>query len=196
MVRHLELAARGWTPANWLDQYYPEDLPEEWRLSYYANEHRFVLVPQAIWAAANDLDQWLDDLTEPFGFHLQIETAEADMARFVHVSSGLGRHYRGAVLTLPERDVPDALLDAAGAAGPVCSTRGIPGTKQCWVPGAGQADAGLGLISIKDHPEPPALRAIIEEFAEASGPEQGLMYVDSPRQVFETLKTLAELMGL
>lgn len=35
---------------DWIEQFYPEDLPEDWRLDYYANEYRNLFVPTGIHA--------------------------------------------------------------------------------------------------------------------------------------------------
>ncbi len=36
--QRLLLGTVGWARPDWLTGYYPEDLPEEWRLAYYAND--------------------------------------------------------------------------------------------------------------------------------------------------------------
>lgn len=41
----LLLGTRGWDHADWVSAFYPDDLPADWRLAYYANEHRAVLWP-------------------------------------------------------------------------------------------------------------------------------------------------------
>jgi hypothetical protein len=45
----MRIAAYGWDHAGWAGGYYPADLPEEWRLAYYANA--FPAVP-AWWLGA------------------------------------------------------------------------------------------------------------------------------------------------
>lgn len=43
------LGTRGWDRGDWLQDYYPSDLPPEWRLAYYANDCACVLVPADRW---------------------------------------------------------------------------------------------------------------------------------------------------
>ena len=45
ICRELLLRARDWEHPAWNQEFYPDDLPEDWRLSYYANEFPVVLVP-------------------------------------------------------------------------------------------------------------------------------------------------------
>jgi hypothetical protein len=66
----IEVGAIGWKHTLWREDFYPDELPEEWELSYYANEFRCVLVPHADWF---DLDkdgiaQWYEDVHEVFSF--------------------------------------------------------------------------------------------------------------------------------
>jgi len=50
----LLLGTVGWQRADWLNDYYPADLPVEWRLAYYANDCGCVLLPPNIWCPAED----------------------------------------------------------------------------------------------------------------------------------------------
>lgn len=72
-AEHLELGARGWRHASWCGSYYPDDLPEDWQLSYYANEFRVVLVPADYWQWPNgyEVDEWIDAVDEGFRFYLE-----------------------------------------------------------------------------------------------------------------------------
>ncbi len=198
MAKYLELAAIGWEPADWIQNYYPEDLPSDWRLSYYANEHRHVLVPQQAWLQLDDIDEWLDDLTEPFGFYFEIETNDADMERYAELVQALDTHYRGAVISA-EDSQGDAWAGVTASAierGPVTTPEPVAGAGRYWQPGVKHSDSGLGLLRLREHLEPLALRQTLEAFLAASEPEQGLLFVEAARADFDTLQTLTELMGL
>jgi uncharacterized protein YecE (DUF72 family) len=43
-MKNVLLGALDWKVPRWRDEYYPEDLPEEWQLSYYANEFSTTLI--------------------------------------------------------------------------------------------------------------------------------------------------------
>jgi len=54
------IGACGWQHPQWDETYYPEGLPQEWQLAYYANEYPVVLVPAGYWAQGQSVvDSWL-----------------------------------------------------------------------------------------------------------------------------------------
>lgn len=68
------VAAYGWDHAAWSGIYYPDDLPPDWRLAYYANEFRAVVVPARVWRGVDAAvaAQWLEDTSEGFRFFLEV----------------------------------------------------------------------------------------------------------------------------
>jgi hypothetical protein len=75
----LYMAAYGWSGEAW-SAFYPDDLPREWRLDYYANEYDAVVVPREEWLAAGDerLVQWLGEVPQGFRFYWEFAgSAEA-----------------------------------------------------------------------------------------------------------------------
>lgn len=87
------IASLGWDHAAWSGAFYPDDLPPEWRLAYYANEFRAVVVPAALWrgADAGTAAQWAADTAEGFRFLLEA-AAGAPAAALVQA---LGDRYAG-----------------------------------------------------------------------------------------------------
>lgn len=69
------IASLGWDHTGWCGAFYPDDLPPEWRLAYYANEFRAVVVPAALWRAADTAmaAQWVADTAEGFRFLLEAD---------------------------------------------------------------------------------------------------------------------------
>jgi len=45
----LQVGTNGWEHDEWLGVFYPDDLPESWRLDYFSNAFNVVLVPQQAW---------------------------------------------------------------------------------------------------------------------------------------------------
>lgn len=69
----LRVGALDWQHEHWQSVFYPDDLPQDWRLGFYANEFSTVLVPQSRWLAALDeIEDWLD-VPDNFGFYLVLE---------------------------------------------------------------------------------------------------------------------------
>lgn len=59
------IGAAGWQHPEWAnDAFYPDDLPEDWYLSFYANEFPIALLPDKQWDDAVKLEQVIDEITE------------------------------------------------------------------------------------------------------------------------------------
>jgi len=66
------IASNGWIHKSWIDNFYPTDLPEAWRLAYYANEFSAVLVSEEDWLKISDnvLEDLLSDVSGDFHFFI------------------------------------------------------------------------------------------------------------------------------
>ena len=61
----------GWDHAGWVGHYYPDDLPVEWRLSYFSNEFPGVALEPETWIGIPDtvVSGWVQDVPEGFRFY-------------------------------------------------------------------------------------------------------------------------------
>lgn len=66
--RELLLGTAGWSRNDWVARYYPDDLPVDWRPSYYANDCDCVLLLPDDWGPldADELVAQLEDLPSVF----------------------------------------------------------------------------------------------------------------------------------
>ena len=71
------VTARGWWDLADRATFYPDDLPEDWQLTYFANCFRAVLLPCAFWSASDpsQVAQWRDEV--PAGFRFVAEQVRA-----------------------------------------------------------------------------------------------------------------------
>ena len=116
-----EVVPYGWLHESWVGEgsFYPEEMPEEWRLDFFANTFRAVCVPMAQWLSwAADLEEMLDELLEsiildedeaafeqeddvhlPFQFYFAVEQALTDtqVALLQAIEQGLGSYFAGLV---------------------------------------------------------------------------------------------------
>jgi hypothetical protein len=69
----------GWDYPAWMGDFYPDDLPDEWRLAYFANEFSGVLIPRAEWeqADAEQFKAWVDEVSDSFRFYLELDSMVA-----------------------------------------------------------------------------------------------------------------------
>lgn len=75
MSSHFIIGAYGWDYAQWAPSFYPEDLPGDWRLTYYSRFFASVIVPAD---CARELTParcitMLKDVSESFEFFLEID---------------------------------------------------------------------------------------------------------------------------
>ena len=79
----IEITTRGWDRPDWIGTFYPDDLPEEWRLSYFANVFGTVLVPLDLRRGSDRqvLAGWAADVPDGFGFYLETAAAPTQQER-------------------------------------------------------------------------------------------------------------------
>ena len=72
----LLIGACGWSHPGWSGDFYPQDLPADWRLSYYANEFPVVLITEEEWHLPEaDVSSWCEESDASFRFLLEISAA-------------------------------------------------------------------------------------------------------------------------
>ena len=121
----LLIGACGWSHSSWAADFYPEDLPLDWRLSYYANEFPVVLVTTQEWCLPEvAATRWCEECEASFHFVLEIRANTAEEAQSqLHRAAAFGDRCIGSLLrTNVNSDVEaiDYLLDSIVAFSPLC----------------------------------------------------------------------------
>lgn len=90
--------AVGWDHQEWQEAFYPDGLPEDWRLAYYAHFYPAALIPRPLWstAAGETLSAWARDTPPHFRFLLAVGPAES-LNEAQSVGSLLGEKFQGCV---------------------------------------------------------------------------------------------------
>ena len=120
------VAAYGWQYPDWDGEFYPEDLPEDWKLSFYSNEFRAVVIPASAWVGDDSLDaeRWVEDVSDDFTFYLEVVDVLPDWVKIAEAAKPFGKQLAGILLRPGELDADLAMigssLDAAIALAPVC----------------------------------------------------------------------------
>ncbi len=75
----LYLGSQDWRHPAWRGGFYPEDLPDDWLLSYYNNQFQsvYLTAEQAAAATPEDWATWLSDTLERFVFLVEFEAGLA-----------------------------------------------------------------------------------------------------------------------
>jgi hypothetical protein len=156
------ILVRGWNLPAWKDGFYPDDLPPEWRLAYFANAFPAVLVPAPEWLTAGPggLAAWAAEVPARFRFYLEQPPGPGDAALLAAVTAALGASLGGVVVSrLPAAPVP-----------------GVP----IFVPAA-EAAAGTGVWASVGPDAPPGgmreRRRWLADLA-AAGPEGALVVLE------------------
>jgi len=115
MESRFEIGAAGWQYPSWAENYYDEELPPEWRLTFYSNEFRFCMIPWSDWGSTSreTLAQWADDIEHPFRFFLQCPLQHIEHTD--KLPDNLKPYIEGMVITDDSEltAIPDAILTLA-----------------------------------------------------------------------------------
>jgi hypothetical protein len=110
----IDVAPEGWWTLAAPERFFPEDLPTDWQLTYYANVFGSVIVPATAWAglSAQALADWRSDVHPGFRFYLAWPEA-LEQRQLERAAAALGDTLTGLVAASPasEPDAAAALLD-------------------------------------------------------------------------------------
>ena len=187
--RHgLRLGARGWQHPGWATDFYPDDLPEDWQLSYYANEFHALLLPLSTLRSLDcEPAELIDEVPEGFRFYLlddlqcSAEQRAEQAAVFQPCLGGVIDHSLQRML-LDSHNQPLAQDDPAS---------------RLWTPQQGGA-SGIAVLALGDL-DLRRWRGQMEQFSRDSGGNLQALFVSDEQidiSALHQLKTLIELMGL
>lgn len=74
-----------WCQPDWSGVFYPEDMPEDWQLSYYQTHFRCVWLPADKWVREDPrtIAKWVGDVHSGFRFILEaLPNKEAEVAEY------------------------------------------------------------------------------------------------------------------
>ncbi len=85
------MGAYGWLHQHWLNSFYPEDLPQDWRLGYYSNEFNTVMVPAAYWQNMHlgECEDWVDEVHADFHFFIECHEQMFDTVPLTDLTESL-----------------------------------------------------------------------------------------------------------
>jgi hypothetical protein len=177
------IGARGWNHPEWRQSYYPGDLPDDWKLSFYSHTFHAVLVPWQDWRDVDDAAAWLEDVDDEFRFFFELPQSRlTEQHGLGHFYDQLGQNWGGVIVTgdgaaehLPggwRERLPDGIVELDGQAAGVAE-----GAHQAWRPGRECKGSQTGFIG--DELEPGNLRTLkdgIMAFMTQAG-DDGILYL-------------------
>lgn len=192
--RSLELAAYGWNPADWERMFYPEDLPEDWRISYYANEFGCVLLPAEDWKSPlMEAAFWQAEVSPDFRFYLEITLPLLQAEHWPQVCGAVEKYLapqvKGLLLTkevvehLPENWRNDFLLH-------------VQQSNECLTLMPVGAESQTGLLREQQPLSPQALRTIFECLQAQTEHSDVTLFLDVPWGTVEQFRLMQQLYGV
>lgn len=153
MKQTINLGAYGWLHPHWLNTFYPQDLPEDWRLGYYSNEFNTVLVPASYWQDlhVDVCEGWLDDVHPEFQFFIECNGSMFDMvslADFTEAVQVLKPQLSGLVFLDEQQPetVKGQLVSLSDELGlDIFAADRTPETQRIWQPDSSPADETSGI---------------------------------------------------
>lgn len=203
MLKCVTLGAYGWAPLDWVMQYYPTDLPEDWQSAYYANEFRAVLLPEVIWQAhGDDLADALQALPEGFKCVFELSASEAgrgDVDEQIRVAWQTLNETVQAVISEPELLVPPTLSDSLLAQlqqHTICHRLSADG----FLSEPAGTDYQLAVVKAEEPLTPLAIKAVVEQLKnnveESVTDNEVYVFLDTPYQTLTNMQAMLELYGL
>ncbi|HIJ21431.1 MAG: hypothetical protein HON68_05265 [Gammaproteobacteria bacterium] len=187
---HLQFGTLGWGEGFEQANFFPEDLPDEWRLTYLSNEFNCVAI-SVVELQSLDVDvveEWVDDTHDQFGFYLRIDAVLSQESLFEKLSP-LKERLRGILL--------EDGVEAAAANG----VRFID-LKPVLIKGESMesvvrlvAGEGVALIELQQPLAPMEVRRVVERLRELS--VDTLLFVPSAglMESVATFETISSLLG-
>ncbi|MGM0552727.1 MAG: hypothetical protein ACQETK_02800 [Pseudomonadota bacterium] len=193
------------------DEFFPDDLPEDWQLAYYAHYYRRLLLPARLWpgeagAAFGDWDEVVPEalklwLEWPPGLAVATGVATCD-----ELSGVLGGRLEGVVVA--EEDGARAVelraaLDAAGLAalclagpGRVQTLPRARGARFCPLAGdCAGAPGGAWVVDPEPNPGAAGWRELVEGVIAAGGAGDTPVFLRTRPERLSDVRTIARLLG-
>lgn len=175
--------------------FYPEDLPEDWRLAYYGNYWKDLLIPAGEWERFTLDSEWIRDLPDALRLYFEVPDALAEPGdACAGLAASLGPRLGGMLVrdssVLPDGAVPPGLV-LGRAPGPPA----IQGVSASSVFANGTSfvlmlapEPGLG---------PPGWRALLEAVhACLPAAREAIVFLRAGPGELETAETILRLTGL
>lgn len=91
------IGAAGFKHHGWDESYYPPDIPEDWKLAFYANDFTAILLPEYVWRKADqdEMEDWLEDIDEGFRVYLRVSTKMPEINELKNATEVFRSHLAG-----------------------------------------------------------------------------------------------------
>jgi hypothetical protein len=187
----IALGGFDWRHAAWQGGFYPDELPADWRLTFYANEFDALGLEAAAWLepSLDELHGWVADTREGFRIYPELPArAVPDLeARLQALASRLGA-------TLAGEGCSPELIELAGRFAPVWARAPLEGLPPVAHDLIEALEPGRAPLVVLDTPHVD-LRAA-RKVMDALGPRHATLLLRNAGTAFESLQGLRNLRDL
>ncbi len=171
------IGARGWLHRGWQDSFYPDDLPQGWRLAYYANEFSMLVIREQEWAQIEDIATLREECPADFHFvvELPVHVNEQTLSVYIDRIRQLGKQCSGVIIHAEQAN----------------SGAGLPETLPCYI--EGQTNS---LINVQTGTSLKQLRVLMETALQKPDSAPVLLIVDGEPPDIELLRNAKILFEL
>ncbi len=161
------IGARGWLHPGWQGHFYPDDLPQDWQLTYYANEFSMVVIREQEWEQVENIATLRKDCAEDFRFvvELPVSLSEEKLSMHIERLRQLGKQCAGVIIHADQANV--------------CTL--LPETIPCYI-------EGNSLIKIQTGASLKELRALMERALQMQASSPVLFVVEGEPPDVELLR--------
>lgn len=109
MNRWIGVALLGWSDDE-LTDFYPEDVPEDWRLTWLANVAMAVVIPPEQWLSVSEeqVQAWVEQTQENFWFYLWCND-EDQLSQAEVVAQYFSQQFAGVIVNFAPKNINHAL---------------------------------------------------------------------------------------
>jgi len=181
----IAVGAHGWQHPEWRDNYFPEDLPDDWQLDYYSHHFKVVLVPVSEWlqAGEDEIAQWVKDVKEGFHFLFALEEQPCTaglLEQLTLIRQITTVHFAGIVAKSPLVLTDNRQVEALKTLAPVyLDDTEYTGNEYaaCWRKDSMVENAVVGFISADQATSIREIRILVEAFLAQSGQQDELYLI-------------------
>ncbi|WP_026333203.1 hypothetical protein [Thioalkalivibrio sp. ALM2T] len=194
---------------DWWERFFPEDLPPEWQLEYYTHHHSRLLLPAAVWTAADPVfGDWAEAV--PPALRLTLEwppdlAPQVGAERVRVLADAIGEGLQAVVPGPMEPAQLQAMrvaLDAVGLAHARVYGAGEPRTlaraEAAWFYPPLDSDVAGGAWQVVPQAglDAPGWRALVEALSQAGGTGEIPVFLRARPERLSDFRTIAALLGL
>ncbi|MEZ5537896.1 MAG: hypothetical protein R3F02_20015 [Thiolinea sp.] len=187
-LRYLELGACGIEPADWASEYYPDDLPEDWKFAYYTNKFKQIFLTAEQWQRA-ELSEWFAEVGDEFRFYLELTGAQLSSADWESTVRLIQTANCAAVVR--DAGVADELHGIVRRADLLIENKLL--LQPLWQ--AEQENRQLALVHSVIALNPLQLRELFETFQQSVQCPELLVFLDTPYETAQKMRQMCELYG-